>query len=294
MPEYRYGAATSKQATSKQAHTARATTPSPSPPPSPLLGHARQWSVQPAKTAQRANAMARAALSHAVKNLATILQLLVCWCHDFLSPTSYANISLFAYLPSSRSWRYALDKSFAGWKENMSCCIRWKVPLSSKPKYCPALPSKQNGEALLWHNTEATAHHCRRAMIKTAATNDEKMCLRREHRNYGINDIASSPYIRALCDTVRLNEYQDDPSCLVFEWMDHDLQSITAPEFRGNPTLPKVMSKAVLSALNVLKTLNAVHTGIGPYSIAIRSTKMVRCQSEQHLRLPYQWEFSSC
>ncbi|KAF1848207.1 kinase-like protein [Cucurbitaria berberidis CBS 394.84] len=107
------------------------------------------------------------------------------------------------------------------------------------------------------------------AMIKTAATDDEKMCLKREYRNYKIDDIASSPYIRAMCDTVRFNEHQDDPSCLVFEWMDHDLRSITAPEFRGNARLPKVVSKAVLSALNVLKTLNAVHTDVNPNNIYI-------------------------
>ena len=102
-----------------------------------------------------------------------------------------------------------------------------------------------------------------RAMIKTAATDDEKMCLKRGYRNYRINEIASSPYIRALCDTVRSNEDEDpdEQSCLVFEWMDHDLRSVTAPEFRGSPTIPKVVSKAVLSALTVLKTLDAVHTG---------------------------------
>lgn len=44
--------------------------------------------------------------------------------------------------------------------------------------------------------------------------------------------------------------------------MDQDLESVPAPEFRGRPMLPKVVSKAVLSALSVLKTLGAVHTGI--------------------------------
>lgn len=109
-------------------------------------------------------------------------------------------------------------------------------------------------------------------MVKTAATADEKMCLRREYRNYRIEDIASSPYIRALCDTVRSDKDQDGPSCLVFEWMDHDLRSVTAPEFRSNPRLPRAVSTAVLSALRVLKTLNAVHTGSSLYSVHISNT----------------------
>jgi len=46
--------------------------------------------------------------------------------------------------------------------------------------------------------------------------------------------------------------------------MDHDLRALTAPEFRSNPKLPKAVSKGVLSALSVLKTLNAVHTGLTP------------------------------
>ncbi|KAH8707035.1 kinase-like domain-containing protein [Phaeosphaeriaceae sp. PMI808] len=107
------------------------------------------------------------------------------------------------------------------------------------------------------------------AMIKSAATDSEKMCLRREYRNYSIDEIASSPYIRALYDTVQLNESQDDPPCLVFEWMDHDLRAVTAPEFRSNPKLPKAVSHGVLLALNVLKTLDAVHTDISPNNIFV-------------------------
>lgn len=98
-------------------------------------------------------------------------------------------------------------------------------------------------------------------MIKTAATEGEKICLMREYHNYGFSEITSSPFIRALCDTVWSNQDQDNPSCPVFELMDQDLESVTAPKFRGSPILPKVVSKAVLSALSVLKTLGAVHTG---------------------------------
>jgi hypothetical protein len=89
------------------------------------------------------------------------------------------------------------------------------------------------------------------------------MCLRREYRNYRLKDIATSSHFRALVDTVHSDDSQNDPSCLVFEWMDHDLRSIFAPELRSRPIPPRVVSRAVLSALEVLKSLNAVHTGKG-------------------------------
>ncbi|KAF2125384.1 kinase-like protein [Dothidotthia symphoricarpi CBS 119687] len=117
------------------------------------------------------------------------------------------------------------------------------------------------------------------AIIKSAATESERMCLRREHRNYKIDKIASSPYIRALYDTIQLDTSQDDTvhlstsrdnaSCLVFEWMDHDLRAVTAPEFRSDSKLPKAVCHGVLSALDVLKTLDAVHTDISPNNIFI-------------------------
>jgi hypothetical protein len=98
------------------------------------------------------------------------------------------------------------------------------------------------------------------------------ICLRREYHNYGFSEIASSPFIRALRDTVWSPQNQNAPSCLVFEWMDHDLKSVTAPEFRGSPILPKVVSKEVLSALDILKILGAVHTGSCPHAISPLST----------------------
>ncbi|KAH7392019.1 kinase-like domain-containing protein [Phaeosphaeria sp. MPI-PUGE-AT-0046c] len=109
--------------------------------------------------------------------------------------------------------------------------------------------------------------------IKTAATEGEKMCLTREYQNHGFNEIASSPFIRALCDTIRSNQDQNSPSCLVFEWMDQDVESVTVPVFRGRPILPKVVSKAVLSALSTLKTLGAVHTDVSPNNIFVSNVE---------------------
>jgi hypothetical protein len=99
--------------------------------------------------------------------------------------------------------------------------------------------------------------------VKTAYIDNDKMCLDREYRNYKIQEIAACPYIRALYDTVPSPiKPEDDTSCLVFEWMDQSLATMTAPELRKRPILPKVVSSAVLSALAVLKLLNAAHTGI--------------------------------
>jgi hypothetical protein len=123
-------------------------------------------------------------------------------------------------------------------------------------------------------------------MVKSATTDDEKMCLSREHHNYNINEIATSPYIRALCDVVQ-SQPQDEPSCLIFEWMDHDLRGVTAPEFRSNTKLPQAVSRGVLSALSVLKTLNAVHTGCDPFSMCSHRINMDKCQFKQHFRFPH-------
>ncbi|KAF2848285.1 NAD(P)-binding protein [Plenodomus tracheiphilus IPT5] len=105
------------------------------------------------------------------------------------------------------------------------------------------------------------------AMVKSAASADEKKCLRREYRNHGCHEIASSRHIRAMWDTVCLEGDLADPSCLVFEWMDQDLRSVTDRRFRSDPKLPKAVSKAVLSALEVLRGLNAIHTDINPNNI---------------------------
>ena len=113
-------------------------------------------------------------------------------------------------------------------------------------------------------------------MVKCAVTKDEQTALKREYRNYGISEIASCPYIRTLYDTVRPDEDSGDPPCLVFEWMDLDLRSVPANQFRGDPRLPKIVSKAVLSALKRFKRLNAVHTGECSFSINTHGTEMTR------------------
>jgi hypothetical protein len=110
-------------------------------------------------------------------------------------------------------------------------------------------------------------------VVKTAVGELENVALKREYNNYKIPDIASSPYIRTLYDTV--GSFEDvrhggaaveDPLCLVLEWMETDLQSLSSHQYRCDSRLPKVISKSVLSALDTFKRYNAAHTGKYPAS----------------------------
>lgn len=125
-----------------------------------------------------------------------------------------------------------------------------------------------------------------RAVVKTAVAELENVALKREYNNYKIPDIASSPYIRTLYDAVGSFEEDvrqgdaaaEDPLCLVFEWMETDLQSLPSHQYRRDSRLPKIISKSVLSALDIFKRYNATHTGkfLLPAVSSIK-TKTIRC-----------------
>lgn len=113
------------------------------------------------------------------------------------------------------------------------------------------------------------AHLFYSAVVKTEL-GPEKICLKRERNNYRLPTIASCQNFRALYDTVGPEDCAQgdttsttgDPSCLVFEWMEHDLRTVPSHKFRGDCILPKIIAKSILSALAFLKTeFNAVHTG---------------------------------
>ncbi|KAF1916472.1 kinase-like domain-containing protein [Ampelomyces quisqualis] len=112
------------------------------------------------------------------------------------------------------------------------------------------------------------------AMVKTADTKIEKMCLEREYLNYRHVAIASSPHIRSLYDAVHAAKATgepstDVPSSLVYEWMDHPLDHVHHASFRSHPILPKAVLKSTLSALKVFKAFNRVHADINPCNIFI-------------------------
>ncbi|KAH6724209.1 kinase-like domain-containing protein [Leptodontidium sp. MPI-SDFR-AT-0119] len=113
------------------------------------------------------------------------------------------------------------------------------------------------------------------AVVKTAVGELENISLKREYNNYKNPDIASSPYIRTLYDAVGPFEEdvrqdgaaEEDPPCLVFEWMETDLRSLSSPQYRDGSRLPKTVSKSVLSALDIFGRYNTVHTDINPNHI---------------------------
>lgn len=98
-------------------------------------------------------------------------------------------------------------------------------------------------------------------MLKTAQTELERVALRREYQRYQIPGIASSQFIRVLYDSVGSFVVGGCPPCLVFEWMDTDLRSVPSRLSCGGSSLPKVVSKSVLSALEVFRREKVVHTG---------------------------------
>lgn len=112
------------------------------------------------------------------------------------------------------------------------------------------------------------------AVVKTAASELESVALNREYQRYQVPDIASNPYIRNLYDTVGMfeggmgdgTEVAEEPPCLVLEWMDTDLRCLPSQQFRHASHLPKIVSRSVLSALDVFKKHNLMHTGKCPTS----------------------------
>ena len=112
--------------------------------------------------------------------------------------------------------------------------------------------------------------------MKTELGN-EKTCFKRERDNYKLPAVASCQYIRTLYDVIGQDQdgaqgddisATDDPPCMVFEWMEHDLRIVTSDPFRDHSNLPKIIAKSILSALAVLKTqFNAIHTGNCPFSL---------------------------
>src|SRR4051794_31328138 len=92
--------------------------------------------------------------------------------------------------------------------------------------------------------------------------------MKREYNNYKNLDIALSPYIRTLYDVVGPFEgeiRQDDAAagdslCLIFEWMETDLRSLSSHQYRVDSRLPKTVSKSVLSALDIFRRYNIINT----------------------------------
>ena len=118
-----------------------------------------------------------------------------------------------------------------------------------------------------WRRSFAYSNYS--AVVKTAESDLENAALSREYHGYKISDIASSPFVRTLYDSVGSfdgsvgegDAAMEDSLCLVFEWMKTDLRLVSSHRFRRDSKLPKIVSKSVLSALDLFKGYKLIHTG---------------------------------
>ncbi|KAK8199812.1 kinase-like domain-containing protein [Phyllosticta capitalensis] len=117
------------------------------------------------------------------------------------------------------------------------------------------------------------------AVLKCATTEDEVVGLIQEQENYGFPEIASSPFVRKLLDTINTDGDPDLPpvpegktplvAFLVLEWLDGNLTGLSESHFRDNPALAKAVAYAVLKALVASKRAGRVNTDLNPNNIFV-------------------------
>lgn len=102
-----------------------------------------------------------------------------------------------------------------------------------------------------------------RAVIKTTSKQKGLEMLKREYECYQNAAVRSSWHLRALYDAIDVQRTTATGAsyCLAFEWMDCTLKELSSEAHRRNCVLHKSISKAVLEALDVLKSEHLVHTG---------------------------------
>ncbi|RAK99855.1 kinase-like protein [Aspergillus ibericus CBS 121593] len=106
------------------------------------------------------------------------------------------------------------------------------------------------------------------AVIKTAIGDLERVALRREYSNYQINAFASNQYIRTMYEAIGPIDSTDTSPHLVFEYMDTVLRKVPSNKFRDTE-LPRNISKSVLSALEVMRSQEMVHTDVNINNVFI-------------------------
>ncbi|CBX94310.1 hypothetical protein LEMA_P122890.1 [Plenodomus lingam JN3] len=117
----------------------------------------------------------------------------------------------------------------------------------------------------------AAAHHFKpvadfnpRAVVKTALTYSEKKNLQQEYDFHKNLSRELSPHIRSLRDTVKGQDPEAAPLCLVFEWMERAMGRLIrgGPEFLKNPSLLRAISKSTLLVLEAMESSNPEHIGL--------------------------------
>ena len=57
------------------------------------------------------------------------------------------------------------------------------------------------------------------------------------------------------------------PQCMVFEWMDTDLWQLSSNPFRSGSELPRIVARSILEALAVFDDEEGVYTGVNPNNV---------------------------
>ncbi|MCJ1365654.1 hypothetical protein MMC16_004779 [Acarospora aff. strigata] len=130
--------------------------------------------------------------------------------------------------------------------------------------------------AIVTNSSEAalSRHSSRFAVIKSEPIDHRKVIYEREHHNYQDHKISSSHYIRKLFDLIGHSpEDQIAPKpqqrCMVFEWMESELRTVSSSRVRSNPSLPRIIAKSTLKALAVFQDAQGVHTDVNPNNILL-------------------------
>ncbi|RMZ72446.1 serine threonine kinase [Pyrenophora seminiperda CCB06] len=125
--------------------------------------------------------------------------------------------------------------------------------------------------------------------IKTASEQKTFDFLKQEHKYYQNPAIQSSSYLRTLYEGIDIHESLTPESsyCLAFEWMDCTLEGLPSEKYGQSCILHKNISKAVLSAIDVLNSQHLIHT-VRPEDLSGITLQ------PQPMRAPEVWSGKGC
>ncbi|KAF2134667.1 kinase-like protein [Dothidotthia symphoricarpi CBS 119687] len=128
-----------------------------------------------------------------------------------------------------------------------------------------------NGWSIIWDACITTANFISRAFVKTSSQKETLDLLKHEHGCYMNPAIRSSQNIRAMYDAIDVHGSfaSKRPYCLAFEWMDCTLKDVCSISHRLDSVLHQSIARAILGALDTLKSQRLVHTDIKNDNILI-------------------------
>ena len=140
-----------------------------------------------------------------------------------------------------------------------------RTPAFLKPGSCRGSQLDLPGNGQFMISVMGTiAKLCFRAVIKITSGQSGSEMLKRVHECYQNPAVQSSWHLRALYDAIDVHGPAATSAsyCLAFEWMDCTLKDLSFKAHGQSRVLHKSISKAVLEALDVLKSQHLVHTGM--------------------------------